>query len=628
MESQLKHAYLERVVPKSEMPCGLFAPMLGIWHHSPYLLRRFPLHRGNPDDYWRFVAWCSDVGIHDRKILRQIPEWDEDLGDRAILPHLEDDLWDGGYSMKMHLHSLHMAGGKKETFHFNAGYRHLISVDYWRGTRHRLHAPSPQAWQVEWLCHQFKTPERFAETLRIPSIDGQKDVESLMEDFAMGDILQAWGRVAQKDPSLDHDSHSRIEAKTYRYQWVKRVRRMRELVLPWLVGRRPSEQELTSVMRGVSLSRQTPQIRYPFGVNLFGYAKGELGIGEDVRMAARALEANGIPSCIVNVSLGKHISQMDDSAENRVSPQPLYGINLFCQTGIEMVRYANTEGMESFDGRYTIGLWPWELPEWPESCRHAYALVDEIWGISSHVAQAYRSFGGEVKTMGLPVEVSTSTSMGRKDFGLPSSPYLFHFSFDLHSRIQRKNPLGIIKAFQMAFPKESHREVGLVIKVNHPETFSWMWKKIRLLARFDSRIHIVERRMRRPEVLDLMRACDCYVSLHRAEGFGRGIAEAILLGKQVIATGWSGNMDFCHEPRVALVRHRMVPLKRGEYFHGEGQEWAEPYLNHASELMREVWQNPRDISVSQPDLSPATVGGTYAKRLNEIWERFATPQAN
>ena len=128
--------------------------------------------------------------------------------------------------------------------------------------------------------------------------------------------------------------------------------------------------------------------------------------------------------------------------------------------------------------------------------------------------------------------------------------------------------------------------------------------------------------MRRPRVMALYKACDCYVSLHRAEGFGRGIAEALLLGKQVITTGYSGNMDFCREPRVALVRHKIRAVDRGEYFWGDGQFWAEPDIDHAAQLMRSVRDNPRDMSDSGHDFSPEAVGRIYAKRLEEIRVRL------
>ncbi len=348
-----------------------------------------------------------------------------------------------------------------------------------------------------------------------------------------------------------------------------------------------------------------------------------MGLGEDIRHLALAMEEQGIPHCIVDVGLGQGFSQADNSAERKISTHPLYAINLYCQNGWETLKYLSSLGAGLNDGRYAIGHWPWELPKWPMRWHHAYKCVDEIWGISSFTANAYNSFHGPVQRMGLPVSVEDIAIMDRSDFNLPPAAYLFHYSFDLHSKLARKNPFGLIRAFQKAFPNEGHEAVGLVLKVNHAKRFHAENIRLRWIAARDSRIHLIERSMRRPEVLALMRSCDCYVSLHRAEGFARGIAEALLLDRQVIATGWSGNMDFCQETRVALVRHRMIPLKKGDYFFGEGQQWADPDIDHAAELMREIRQHPRDVSVGRPDFRPATVGARYAKRLREIWEGFA-----
>ena len=363
-------------------------------------------------------------------------------------------------------------------------------------------------------------------------------------------------------------------------------------------------------------------ISYPFGVNLIGYPRAEMGLGEDLRHLALALEEKEIPHCIVGVGLGRGFSQADNSAERKINPHPRYAINLYCQNGWETLKCLSSRGAGLNDGRYAIGLWPWELPEWPMHWHHAYKCVDEIWGISSYTAKAYASFPGPVHCMGLPVGVEGAAIMARSDFNLPRAAYLFHYAFDLHSKVTRKNPFGLIHAFQKAFPSEGRESVGLVLKVNHAKRFHADNIRLRWMAARDSRIHLIERPMRRPEVLALMRSCDCYASLHRAEGFGRGIAEALLLGRQVIATGYSGNMDFCTEPRVALVRHRMIPVKKGDYFCGDGQEWADPDLEHAAELMREIRQKPRDVSVGCPDFGSATMGAKYATRLSEIFLKY------
>ena len=132
----------------------------------------------------------------------------------------------------------------------------------------------------------------------------------------------------------------------------------------------------------------------------------------------------------------------------------------------------------------------------------------------------------------------------RKQWSLPETDYLFVFSFDGNSSLARKNPLGVIEAFKLAFPN-GHEAAGLVIKCMRPDIKNPAWQRILKLAATDSRIHIIDQMLSKPEVLGLYKVCDCFVSLHRVEGFGRGIAEALLLRLNVIATDHGGNVDFC-----------------------------------------------------------------------------------
>jgi glycosyltransferase involved in cell wall biosynthesis len=612
-------------MPHFMMPCGLYGAMLAIWHYSPFYQRKYPLHRGHARDYWSYVAWCATDGIRDYPLLGSIPEWNEDLAEPMELPALKGDLWSDGFSVKMFLYAVTRYGGTFEAILREKGARHRVARFYWRGGRHHLKAPPVAEWQIQWIKETFGSLGSFLDALRIAKKDQGMTPAEMVTAFGLEDVrdeLLAPNSASHSSPRAVHlpDGLRRVEMRL-----PSLLKRYIGIAAPWF-RKLPTEFQLAKVTRGIRQTRPRPSITHPFGVNLFGYARGELGIGEDVRLVATALKANDIPFCIVDIELGKHVSQEDRSAEQWISDQPLYGINLFCQTGIEMSRFVSKEGLDVFHGRHTIGLWPWELPEWPLSCHHSYACVDEIWGISSYTARAYHSFPGPVKTMTLPVTIDRISPEQRTDFGLPEKAYLYLFTFDLHSRTHRKNPFGLIKAFQKAFPEEGADEVGLVIKVNHPERFCLDWRKIRAIAKRDPRIHLIEQRRRHPEVLALKQACDCYVSLHRAEGFGRGIAEALLIGKQVITTGASGNMDFCEEPRVALVRSKARPMRSKEYFWSHGQQWAEPDLDHAAELMREIRVRPRDIEIAQPDLSPATVGVRYAARLREIHEKHCSPQ--
>ena len=397
----------------------------------------------------------------------------------------------------------------------------------------------------------------------------------------------------------------------------------------WLRAR-PNEKELASVTAKILIPQKASQTSFsksqknaalPFGVNIFGYAHGELGIGEDLRQMALAFESQGIPFCIINIPLRKKFSQEDHSMDPWITDQPRYGINLFCMNGVEMVKFILKHGLHHLENCYTIGLWPWELPHWPKSCHYAFACVDEIWAISSYTAKAFEAAPCPVTTITPPVSVGEIGPQERRDFGLPEKAYLYLFCFDLHSRLTRKNPWGLIRAFKKAFPRERACDVGLVLKVSHSHSWRWPWPLIRLIAKCDSRIHLLEKNMRRAELLALYQACDCYVSLHRAEGFGRTIAETLLLGLQVVTTDFSGNLDFCKEPRVALVKSHPQQLKARDYFWGEGQFWADPCLDDAAKLLQEIRSAPRNTQIPIIDLSPKKLGCYYGKLLLAICQK-------
>jgi len=633
-----QHAYLRRVTLPFVLPTSVYGAMLVIWHLRPNLQMRFPLHRGQARDYLRYLAWCATEGRREYAILRSIPSWDRELAAPLLLPKLLDDIWCSTVPVAMFFygvaHCHYTFGGMLHS----AKVRRSVAVAYWRGERHRRYSPPVAPWLLTRLSEKFGSIPELTRAIRLPNHDRKKVDLHLYNRFHLRD-LGDWdpGNFRVADSSCLDES---IKEAHLPRRLTRSVIRVPRPLLPTLslvesVNSRPGEFQLASVTRLVSTARRgisRPEL--PFGVNLYGYARGELGIGEDVRLAAAALRTQGIPFSIINVEPGKEISQEDHSVQEWISKKPTYAINILCITGVEQARLTCERGTGMFGDRYNIGLSPWELPHWPASCLHTYGAVDEIWGISNYTAKAFSSSPIPVRAMTLPVHVGEVESIGRSGFGLPEKPYLFVFSFDIHSSVARKNPDGVIRAFQRAFPKEDSDQVGLVIKVNvAPSRIQKMsllerldfymnkqhsWNGVKRMAAGDDRIHFIEESMRRPRVMALYKACDCYVSLHRAEGFGRGIAEAILLGKQVMATSFSGNMDFCHEPRVALVKHRVRAIERGEYFWGDGQTWAEPDLDHAAELMREIRSNPRDVSDPGHDFSPEAVGRMYAQRLEEI----------
>jgi glycosyltransferase involved in cell wall biosynthesis len=236
--------------------------------------------------------------------------------------------------------------------------------------------------------------------------------------------------------------------------------------------------------------------------------------------------------------------------------------------------------------RYNIGFWFWELEQIPREWRGAIESVDEIWVATEFVADAMRRATAKpVHKVPTPIEVRLSHAYARSDFALPDDRFLFLFSFDFNSFVMRKNPSAAIEAFLRAFPP-ARRDVGLVIKSinggNKPDKLEEMRARI---AGHEG-IVLLDGFMSRDQVSGLESVVDCYVSLHRAEGLGLGLAESMYLGKPVIATGYSGNLEFMTGDNSCLVEYDLVPVEKGQYLYDDERfVWAEPDIEQAARWM-------------------------------------------
>ncbi len=431
------------------------------------------------------------------------------------------------------------------------------------------------------------------------------------------------------------------------WQWLTPAERARALSqpAPW------AEQMAVLAAAYADTLRPAPPVQQrPWGVNLVGYAFGQLGIGEDVRMAARALLAADVPITMLNFPPGADIGQNDQSMAAHVAEDGPFAFNVFCLTALENGRFYAERGRGQFAGHYNIGYWPWELSQWPAQWHMLMDLVDEVWVSTQHTLDALAPVVAAmaqpvpVRLMPMAVELGPLAQVGRtrqavrKHFALPKRARLFCFSFDLNSSIHRKNPQAAVDAFLMAFPAAEWgvEQVGLVIKAHRPKRRHAAWERLKTLAAHDARIHIVEETLPRPELLALYQACDCFVSLHRAEGFGRGIAEALQLGLHVITTGYSGNVDFCQLPQFAqqvdLVRYRLVKVKEGQYPYAQGQVWANADVRHAASLMcafverfgtRQQREPIHPVpQAGWPGFSAAQAGHRYRQRLEQVWREL------
>jgi glycosyltransferase involved in cell wall biosynthesis len=364
----------------------------------------------------------------------------------------------------------------------------------------------------------------------------------------------------------------------------------RRLLGPGAPLRRLARERLLSHRRRPA-SEATP------GVLLVGHPYGVLGVGEYLRASAVAFAAAGVPFHIRNAyGRGKHLADKhpDFPFWDRLTKGSPHRVNVFHMNADEMAEARRHLGDSFFAGCYNIAAWHWELSRFPEAWLSALEGVDELWASSRFIQHALAERAGvPVVWMPHPVDVSGGAVPDAADPGWPAGRFRFLTFFDFTSFVARKNPFGTIRAFRTAFPPGGESRVGLVIKANGASARPAEAKAFLASAELhDPRILVVNEALDRRRLIGLMRRCDCFVSLHRSEGFGRGIAEALLLGKPVIVTGYSGNMDFTNARTACLVDYKLVDVGPGEYPQAAGQQWAEPDLEQAAEHMRRVVSDP------------------------------------
>jgi glycosyltransferase involved in cell wall biosynthesis len=325
----------------------------------------------------------------------------------------------------------------------------------------------------------------------------------------------------------------------------------------------------------------------PLGVNVAGYLSTESGMGEAARASIRSIEAAGIPYVLTNIE--SKLRRQDLTFTNFTATNP-HPFNLVHLNGDNMASFAAARGRPYFRDRYTIGYWFWELARWRDDWMDGFNHVDEVWVASEFTRACLADVSPvPVRTIPLPFVLPEPPPLGRAHFGLPEGSTVFLLTFDVSSQTERKNPLGAIRAFRRAaLPRGS---AALVLKFTNAEYDRDAVRRFHEEAE-GLDVVMLDGYLSRPELTALMNCSDCYLSLHRSEGFGMTIGEAMLLGKPAIATNYSGNVDFMTDENSYLVDYRIVPLTRDYGPYMRGSAWAEPDLAQAAQFMREVALNP------------------------------------
>lgn len=363
-------------------------------------------------------------------------------------------------------------------------------------------------------------------------------------------------------------------------------------------------------------------------VRVSGYLGHTLGLGSAARGYVEALKTAGVQTSSLSVPLhhdelstrlgdgyGRH--SFDDHAHEDGHQVELVAVN-----PDELPAFVERVGEDHFHGR-RIGIWGWETNSIPSRWKRAFAWVDEIWVYSSFMAENIGSASPR-PVIALPPPVKApQQSPSPTRLGVPEG-FLFLFVFDYLSTIQRKNPVGLIEAFKRAFaPNDGPR---LLIKTINAPLRPLAEEALLWAAHGRDDIHVVDCSLSGAERDGLMAACDCYVSLHRAEGFGLTMAEAMAIGKPVIATGYSGNIDFMNAENSFLIDYELCRVGPDCEIYPADGEWAQPSVEHAAALMREVHEDPqraaRAGARAREDvarmLSPESTGAAMRARLEQL----------
>ncbi len=357
------------------------------------------------------------------------------------------------------------------------------------------------------------------------------------------------------------------------------------------------------------------------GVNLLAHFCYPSGLQQGALATKLSLEAAGLPLSCRDVPVGVRTEVLP---RHDWLGREIFDTSLIIMSPVpysEMVY--ERAGLNRRLGVYRIACWSWELDAIPAEWPGFEGMFDEIWTPTTFVADAMRTrFQLPVFDMPHSIEMPTVETVSRASLNIPDDHFVFLFMFDLCSEMERKNPRGLIRAFRRAFARE--QKATLLIKTVRAELEPAAFAELEAAAR-GANIRIVNELADRQRTFGFLEMSDAYVSLHRSEGFGLTLAEAMLLGKPVIATGYSGNLDFMNAGNSWLVDFELVPVGAGGTIYRSGQ-WAEPSEMHAAEVMAEMVDNREAAQVRAArgrrdvaeQLSPKAIGARMKARLDQI----------
>ena len=434
-------------------------------------------------------------------------------------------------------------------------------------------------WFVQWRAHRligYHHPQWLLDYLDAPC----PEVEHSADEGFSTVVFCVW----QAEPGLHHWDLAKRDDRRQLVDWFWSIR-SREI---------PGYSHPDWVCRIKGQAPAAPADGALPGVNLVGWPRVPNGIGEDARVAADALLSAGIPFIMLNAATRQPPgpAEADLGYEDAIRDTPEYRVDLVFLDAATQYRYYAHDLLSGRPlDRKRIVIAPWELPRWPREVAFVLDTVDVFWAATRYIRDAFAPLLPPDRIrLAPPAVVVPPEQLDDFDLTRTDGPLVFLTIFDGLSSIYRKNPLAVIQAFKMAF-EPGRQDVRLIVKMMNIDDMAPQVRALHQAIGQDPRVECINRTMTRAQLYELIRRSHCFVSLHRSEGFGRNIAEAMLFNRPCICSAFSGNLDFCNETTAYLVQGRQIPVDSDQYSFSCGQRWFDASPKQAADQMRRVYED-------------------------------------
>ena len=362
----------------------------------------------------------------------------------------------------------------------------------------------------------------------------------------------------------------------------------------------------------------------PSGINYFGFHSMKNGLASAARGYLELLQMLTPNVAVIDVPVwGKELKEKLEYRPDRLQ----FPINVIHQNPNMVPYFLHHYSQKTLQDHFNVGIWVWELhagyPDWLQASR----FFHEVWVPSAYVADSLKPVCA-APLIRVPYVVDClphSSTCTRTDLGWPQDAFVFLYVFDVASTLERKNPFALIHAFRRAF--RGRKDVVLALKYHHASDDPAGVQMLENFAAASPNIRTISGTMSDDEVYSLFQLCDCFVSPHRSEGFGLNIAQAMYYGKPVIATGYSGNMDFTTKENSFLIDFNLIPLDMDYEWYQKGYAWADPSVEHLAVLLQQVVANPEEAS-KRAELGRRMIAASYnTAAITKCMDRLKLSQA-